>query len=487
MTIGVDDPEPLLGPLPPGTYVTDPDMGMLAETEYDVVSGGAPTGGPNRYTLHVPYDSTTLSLGKGSTSWIKDDGFTAITDKHVHLHTRTPQTMLLMGGPTQHGWTGPNGANNPGANRGYMVVTEGRAWQEARGHQVLLSKESDAVLRSAGASKRAIVQADQGDVDVLAKSRVFAIAPTVTIVAPAAYAPATEFNDATGWTAELPEVTAGEWQSKVAAWFDVLLSAHDLVKAGAATVKTFKAGESTPETYTTDLPKYLLDAVDFATAFGEASSLWKPEPGAGQFKVAAEAEATMQAGSKVTVWAGSSASFGGGRNTGVGGGLSTSVKAAVWASVGAAYVGVKGLRKVEILSEYGPAAVKAKTTLELISEHGDAKISAKKVGQLVADGGAFVFGKTEFACMSGDGWGIGGNGGLTLGKVTNTTALSGGAGSFDSSNCMKFTDSEISAYRGSAGYALRDNKVSLFSNGKVGELLIEGSQIKVDGARICLG
>ncbi len=69
------------------SFVCDPDMLAEIQPNYDMVECAAPTSDPNRYTVHVPFDLTTLSLGKESSRWIKDPGITGRTKHHIHFHT----------------------------------------------------------------------------------------------------------------------------------------------------------------------------------------------------------------------------------------------------------------------------------------------------------------------------------------------------------------------------------------------------------------
>jgi hypothetical protein len=407
MTIDSDDDFEFLETPDGPVVVTDPDMGELAETEYSIVDASGTTTGPNRYTVYVPYDKSTLSLGKASDKWIKDDGITARTEKHAHIHVLNPQTMVLLGGCTNEGWVGPNGSDNPGSNEGFMAVTEGKAWHESRGHQYLMSKDGDAVLRSAASGKRVVVQADKGEVDVLAKKKVYAVAPTVSIMAPASFAPSTTFNYASTWTPELPVTTAGKMTKNAVTVVGLLTGAHDLGKKVPKIWKSYKKGKKELETSITDTAKWLLDLTKWGMTANKMLGLWSTEPLPGQVKIGADADVGVLAGSDVSVWGGSGFSAGGGIWTSVSGGVATSVKGVLWASLGGTWTSVKAYRKLDLGCEYGKTAIKAKSDVDLMSEEGDAKVGAKGLAQVLADDKAFVHGKTKAVLTAGDGSGYG--------------------------------------------------------------------------------
>lgn len=465
--------------------VTDPDMGQVAETEYDVVDGSGTTGGPNRYTVHVPFDLTTVSMGKGSPLWIKDDGFTSITEKHSHIHVRNPQTMLLLGQRTQHGWAGPNGADNPGSNQGFMVVTEGRAWQEARGHQYLFSKESDAVLRTAGPNKRAVVQADQGELDLLAKKKVYAVAPTISIMAPAAFSPATSFNYATDWTPALPETEAGKIGKATATWFGIGFGAHDLGVKFPKIVKSWKKGRKELETSLTDSAKWALDLVKWGMTVNKMTKLFSTSPSPGQLKLGAEADVGVLAGGDIGMWGGSGFSAGGGIWTSISAGVSASVKSILWAGLGGMWTSVKGYRKLDLGAEYGKATLKGKSAVDVTSEDGEAKISAKTVAQVVADDTAFLHGKSKLVATSGEGSGTGvicAPSRIFFGSVSNAKDS---AASAKSDSGITLDDQCLVITKEQAGIKLQSSELMVAAPSIV--IQAKSSNVNIEGSRILIG
>src|SRR5262249_17049953 len=128
---------------------------------------GHPTHDPHRITFVVPTpDDTVLSLGHGvedNPKRIKDTGITGRTNTHIHFHTKTPQTMLLLGGKTEEGWAGFEGNLLEEAS-GHMLRTDAHSWSESKGQMVVLSSENDVIVRTPRAGKKVLVEADEGEV-----------------------------------------------------------------------------------------------------------------------------------------------------------------------------------------------------------------------------------------------------------------------------------------------------------------------------------
>src|SRR5262249_28564848 len=144
------------------------------------------TEGPHRYTINVPHeDESVLNIGQACETRINDTGITGRTKSHIHWHaTEEPNTtMVAIGGPTTVEMEG-QGGNNLACNAGFMVVTEGKLWTDAHGQHYAVSRHGDIVVRTAGHGKRAVLQADGGDVDINAHHNVNLAAPTITLSAP---------------------------------------------------------------------------------------------------------------------------------------------------------------------------------------------------------------------------------------------------------------------------------------------------------------
>jgi hypothetical protein len=473
--------------------VTDPDMGQLAETEYDLVEGSGTTGGPNRYTLHVPYDSTTMSLGKESPTRINDRGFTVRTDEHMHLHVRNgTKTIVSLGSKAQES----DVANFHGddlvktASTGYAMVTAGNAWHESTGFHTVMSSTKDAAFLAQGGGRRAVLQATGGIVDINAGQHIAMGASGVSICA----APGlTYVNPAYGgdWAGATGQSSVA-WHARIGAGLaDAGFAVLDYVLAFK---KNFvkgddgKRGWKTDEAHVMDAVKWGVDAAKLYVSLGKLKKLYDEDPSrppsSGGFKVAASGDASIGAAGHASVYGQLTAGLTAGLAASLSSTLTTSVKALVFAGLGGGYTSVKGYRQVKVGSDFGKVSISSDTDTSVAAK-GKVTISAQAAGQLNSDTVMAIDGKTKLVFMGGSYGGIATDSDFSLGKFSSKESYAGAA--IDSQSVLKFTDSEISAHKGAAGYALRDNKVTLFSNGKAGELLIDGSQIKVDGARICLG
>ncbi len=188
------------------------DQGFNPETSGDLdkpdPAGTGQGTGPDRVTLWVPTENVMLSAGAaiwGSSGTTEnapsttnppevDAGFVAQTNHHIHFHTfgdvpnKTPggpsRTIVRLGTPvtavkagTSYGLVNKNAVQDdtdigtvwPGAYTswdGYVMLTEGGAYQESNGPCALVSGTAD--LRLAGKSN--VLLGSPGDVHIAADS-----------------------------------------------------------------------------------------------------------------------------------------------------------------------------------------------------------------------------------------------------------------------------------------------------------------------------
>src|SRR4051812_49101371 len=84
------------------SFVADPVYADTVDVDKDTVTVAKPTTGPNRYTIHVPTETTRLSAGAASGHWVTDKGITGYTDSHVHFETKAKaKTVVSLGGPAE--------------------------------------------------------------------------------------------------------------------------------------------------------------------------------------------------------------------------------------------------------------------------------------------------------------------------------------------------------------------------------------------------
>jgi hypothetical protein len=349
------------------------------------------TVGPHRYTIMVPHnDRAMLSVGQASSKHINDTGITGRTDSHIHWHTLNSanacglQTMVALGGPTTEGWKGFQGTNNLATNSGFMMVTDAHSWIEAEGQQYVLSRTHDVTLRAAGPARRVVVQADQGEIDIVAQKNAYVSAPGITLSAPATVAPDTTTNYQKDWTGSVPKTAAGKGAKSVMTVVAALTAAHDLGRKAIKTYKKLKKGNAKEtEAVITDVVKWALDAYKFVGAAGKVIDLISaPAPKPGCVKVNAEKDVAVLAGSDVSLFGAMGLSAGSALWTSVSAGVSASMKGTVFCGIGGTHTAVKGYRKVEIGSDYGWVGVKAALDVDVTAEKGSAVISAADIAQL---------------------------------------------------------------------------------------------------------
>jgi hypothetical protein len=72
--------------------------------------------------------------------------------------------MVLLGHGTTEGWAGYKETNHLIRATGYMMVTDGAAWCDAKEQMYLVSREDDVIVRAGKGAKKVLVQSDDGSV-----------------------------------------------------------------------------------------------------------------------------------------------------------------------------------------------------------------------------------------------------------------------------------------------------------------------------------
>lgn len=468
----------------------DPNLTANVETDAPNVPPANPTSGPHRITFVVPNpDDSVLSVGQACATRINDPGITGRTKTHVHFHTTVDdtKTMLALGVGTHEGWAGHE-KNNLAANKGFMVVTEANTWIDAKSQLYLVSRTDDVTMRAVGGEKRVMLQADEGEIDMVAKKEIQGSAPIIAFMAPATVEPNVKVNYMKPWTGDVPKASGGKVGKYVMTIVSALTAAHDLGLKAKKTFKKWKDGKlKYNEDFYSDVVKWGMDAAKFVITAGKISKGMSSPADPGTIKMGADLDIGGVAGRDVSFFGVRDFSAGGAVWAGVTAGVGASFKATLFAGVGSAYTSLKGYRKVEMASDYGKSVLKAAKDVEVTSEEAKVAIGGKTDVGITASTGAFYAGAKTKAHVVVDG----GTGllcepkKLFLGMVTSGDDAAKAAP--DSNSGMQMTSDDITCYKGQSGFALRNNKVTLLTNGRAGELIIDGSQIKVEGSRICLG
>lgn len=380
----------------PTTVVVDPNSEFV-ESSLSRPAIAAKTAGPHRYTIMVPHDDEAIvNIGQAAPTRINDTGITGRTKSHVHWHTTADpnKTMVALGGPTNEGWKGFQGVNNLSNNAGFMVVTENHSWMEAENQMYFLSRKHDAVLRTAGEERRVVVQADQGEVDIVAKHHVFVTSDAVAVSATGDAVPVANVNYQADWHTNMSKAMASSWSKDIMTIVAAVYSAYDIVKKFPKLTKVRDKGvlRWVPEPswdaakWTIDTSKWIKTAAKFTKLFSD------PKLSAGDVKIGAASKVGIIAGDEVSAFGTMGASLGSAMWTSVSAGLSASFKASLWAGVGGMFTSLKGYKKISLESEE-KVSVKGKKEVSVTAEGGGVKVSGAESVELVADDGAYVQGK----------------------------------------------------------------------------------------------
>ena len=497
MSVTYEDPTiPPLIAAPVQSFVVDPNFADTVEVNRAPVTVANPTSDPNRYTMHVPKETSVVSLGAASGTWTTDLGIVGYTDSHIHFETKeVSKTVVSLGGPATTagigGYSASGGnecsASAPGGTRGYSMVTEMNAWHEAQQQHYWLSQEDDITLRTTGEEKRAVLQAEAGYVDLVGKKEVNIAGGGVSIGARADL----EFEDihyAKPWTGKTLHATAGKRTAIGMSILNAALIAHNTIAAAAKMRKEHKAGEL--HSATDALAEVVEWAVDLAEAVrlvGEVHELLGEEEAPEQsIKIDAEADFGGAAGGEVAFFGQYGASLTGGIWTSVSAIVSAGLKGTVFAGVAAAYTSLKGYKKIELSVDHGDAHFSAKGDVTVGAEGAFVGVG-KEIAQMSSAKDAYFAGKNSawVGVAAGDGWGmsfVGDN--LTLGKATSPKTMKSAGVAADRS--IKFDKDGITLTSAST-QMVHDKRRTVTKStdvkfhAKDGDVKVDGKKVLVDG------
>lgn len=451
-----------------------------------------PTAGPHRYTINVPHDDASIfSVGQGCATRIADTGITGRTNTHIHFETReTAKTIVSLGGPTEDAMIFSYDEPVLGSSAGYAMVTEGVAWNESAAKFYVVSQGEDVTVRALQSGKRVVMQADHGHVDAIAGETVNLVSKTVTITSPSEPEPA-DVNYAGAWSNQVPKMhNASNWAhaTEIAA---LALTAVDLAleaKTFYSSMKKWKKDSASPYVKPALTAGHWVATaarVGLTTAHVVHAMAHHETPGC--VKISTEKDFGAVSGGGSIVFGKTGATVGSAMFATVVAPLVT-LEGVLFAGVAARHSSLFGLAGVEIAAPLGTVFIEGKKEVE-IDCHGEIRIGGHEdVFMRSGHHGAYVHGHSKGYLGAGgsDGFGVLAKPAeVTLGKMTSGDNLP--AAAIDPDCAITVKADSVTVYHKQAGMAVRDNKVTLQSNGRAGELLIDGSEIKVEGARIMLG
>jgi hypothetical protein len=440
----------LLGTLgiKPHTGLADPLLtkGVKKQEKTKVPKIHKTTEDANRYTIFVPFDATTLSLGQAAPQWIDDRGMTSITNHHVHFSVvgmdDDPRTIVTLGGPVSS-FPIPqfdlDGSQFPiTEHHGYKMVTEGDAVHDARLSHHLLSREKDILIRTS---------AEAGDDATTSQLQIQSDNGAVTIQGggPTTLSTANNLTLSSWSTASIPDFfntkEAGFWVEKAASYTALALitikGVKDLI-SGWRTVMV-KPAPSLPIWLPKPCPDTIVNmistaltvatitqsAIDWAAAAGSDGT---GEMAAGNVGMTAEKNVCISSGISNTIWGNLGSYLVGGGSADVLGFLSASLTGiGVAAITGGLSATLTALGEAKVASELSKATMTGKTGVEVAAEIGSVDIQAAvDVEAKAMVGSASFHGGRRAYLGSGKGVGFGvvaKPASVTIGAVTNPDML----------------------------------------------------------------
>jgi hypothetical protein len=414
--------------LTPLDTVKATDPGLVVSAEGDVrVTNSTPTSDPHRITFLVPTpEDVVFSMGAaGPTERIADIGITGRTKHHIHWVTTTDepetaasggapassgasQTLITLGGPALSAKTASHGGVVATTSRGFAMLTDGRAWQDAKETFVAISREGDVGIRAAldtGSGKTIGIQSDKGSIEVAGhKSVSIASRSSIVLSADNAF----EVKDHPYGEKKYNLFTSNLVGNKV---MKAVMAVGDVAGSAVAFAATFK--KLTTETEpgkpawktgpSLDVIKFAVDAAKLVSTIGREIYAW-----AGYFD-SLDGKTDIGSLEKVAIQTTGAASMTGEFSASVYGGVSASLSSPVsasllggtaglkglaWASIwGGFEASMKGFKDAKVEGERGKVSVKSKLKAELMSSDDKVVVQGMKDVQLSStDESAYVFG-----------------------------------------------------------------------------------------------
>jgi hypothetical protein len=396
-----------------GLVCQDPDFTSFIKPNRPAV---APvTQDPDRYTIFVPSEKTTLSLGQKSSvkpEHINDVGITGRSENHIHFEVnKNNKTVVTLGGPATSVDISRKDAATVKQSVGYAMVTEENAWHEAKKQHYILSKEADVTVRTMGGDKVARVQSDTGTAEVLGgKEVICGSKSSVSLVAD----PSATLDDAGYAKFWDNDYKWPQWvSSKI---YNTGLAVADLATSGLDFVNGFREASKNPEADKSgfkDLPTDKVKAVaDAAAILSTITQTYLQEPAGGNAQGKVSIFASKFVGLTACLGASMYGNLAAGISSpisaGVLGGVSAALKGIIWTGVwGGKQVSVKSLKETAI--EAGKEVnIRGDKEVNVSSKDGTLRMASKGNAQLAShEGKASMYGQKAAYVGGGGGSGYG--------------------------------------------------------------------------------
>jgi hypothetical protein len=488
MTVIHEDPSipPLLAN--PQSFVIDPALAETVEMDIDLVTVAQPTAGPNRYTIHVPTETTRLSLGAASGRWITDKGITGYTDSRIHFETKAgSRTVVSLGGPATKSTLSGLEKAAPLASHGYSMVTIKNAWHDAEKQHYLLSRTADVTLRTMGRGKRAVIQAASGIVDLTGGKEVNIAGGGVAIGAHDHM----KFEDVKydeNWEGETPHSLAAKRSAQFSTISAAAFTAHSLATTAVALRKRYKKGKLhfVPDDIA-DVIEWGIDLVEFYNAKGEIEELFAKEEAVEDcIKIDAEKDFGISAGGQASFFAVKSMTLMSSIWSSVSAVVSAGIKGTLFAGVAGAYTSLKGYSKIELGCDLGDSLFDAKKNLSISAENSFIAVG-KELAKVAGEKHAY-FSSGDNAWLgvtAGGGWGLRFNAeGIMIGKATSANTMKSATISPDRS--IKIEKASFTLKSASTVMTIGKNSVEAKSSSvklhaKDSDVRVAGKKVLIDG------
>jgi hypothetical protein len=471
----------------PTSFMIDPALTDAVDVEYEKTALHSPTTGPNRYTIHVPTETTRLSLGQKSSRWNTDIGITGYTDSHIHFETKeNDKTIVSLGGPaTTTDIPGHDKDVVSKTSQGYSMVTEKNAWHEAMLQHHLLSQTEDMSLRTAGPLKRAVVQADHGKIDLNGGKQVNVSGGGVSIAAGELELEKKGYDQP--WTGARPHSSAAGGTQIAMAVLTALSAVGDVIINKPRS--KFEEGNfaGIPETWL-DKSKRTINTAMALLAMNKVRALISAKPSPPQtVKLNAADKIGAMAGGDISIFGAMGASLGSALWTSITSGMSASLKGTVFAGVGAAFASMKGYRKVEMGSDWGKVFVGAAKEIHLEGEESFTA-GADNVAHVASpsgEGHALFGGGDKVWLGTAKGWGLLlDDEGLALGAASGADEMD--TAKIKDDPALRLTKTELEFKTKYTSMKLAGSTCAIATKDKKIRFEATGGQVTINGAKILL-
>ena len=411
----------------PTSFMVDPALTDAVDLAYDKTPLHSPTADPNRYTIHVPTETTRLSLGQKSSRWNTDIGVTGYTDSHIHFETKAnDKTIVSLGGPATTTAIPGHDPRVSAQTQGYSMVTAQNAWHEATLQHHLLSRAEDMSLRTIGGNKRAVIQADHGKVDINGGEQVNVSGGGVSIAAGELEVEEKGYDQP--WEGTRPHSSAAPG-IQIAAAVAAALSAVGDVIINTPRLKYQEGMFAGAPFGAADKHKRKINTALMVAALSKVAGLISaPTSPPKCVKLDAPETIGAMAGNEIGIFGTMGASLGAALWASVTSGISASLTGTVFAGVGGMFASMKGYRKVEVGSDWGKVFIGAQKEIHLEGEDS-LTAGADDVAHVASPSGEghALFGggkKVWMGTTAGGGWGLLlDDEGLALGAATGAAEM----------------------------------------------------------------